>query len=68
MWLIVLAGLLHCASAYDVDLKKLDGLAKARVEVELKEALCCIRVCRLVVFTLTLYCEAFLRAQFGLNV
>ncbi len=34
MWLIVLAGLLHCASAYDVDLKKLDGLAKAKVEVQ----------------------------------
>ncbi|KAM3610539.1 uncharacterized protein V6R79_005320 [Siganus canaliculatus] len=32
MWLIVLASLLHCASTYDVDLKKLDGLAKARVE------------------------------------
>lgn len=32
MWLIVLASLLHCASAYDVDPKKLDGLAKARVE------------------------------------
>jgi len=32
MWLIVLASLLHCASAYDVDLKKLEGLAKARVE------------------------------------
>lgn len=32
MWLIVLASLLQCASAYDVDLKKLDGLAKARVE------------------------------------
>uniref|UniRef100_A0A3Q1FYU1 Selenoprotein M n=1 Tax=Acanthochromis polyacanthus TaxID=80966 RepID=A0A3Q1FYU1_9TELE len=32
MWLIVLAGFLQCASAYDVDLKKLDGLAKARVE------------------------------------
>lgn len=34
MWLVVLAGLLHCASTYDVDLKKLDGLAKARVEVK----------------------------------
>uniref|UniRef100_A0A7N9AW59 Selenoprotein M n=1 Tax=Mastacembelus armatus TaxID=205130 RepID=A0A7N9AW59_9TELE len=34
MWLIVLASLLHCASAYDVDLKKLDGLARARVEVK----------------------------------
>jgi len=32
MWLIVLAGLLNCASAYDVDLKKLEGLAKAKVE------------------------------------
>uniref|UniRef100_A0A3B3VDX1 Selenoprotein M n=2 Tax=Poecilia TaxID=8080 RepID=A0A3B3VDX1_9TELE len=32
MWLIVLASFLHCASAYDVDLQKLDGLAKARVE------------------------------------
>lgn len=34
MWLIVLAGLLQCVSAYDVDVKKLDGLARARVEVE----------------------------------
>ncbi|KAG8012005.1 Selenoprotein M [Nibea albiflora] len=34
MWLIVLASLLQCASAYDVDLKKLEGLAKARVEVK----------------------------------
>ncbi|KAK1892227.1 Selenoprotein M [Dissostichus eleginoides] len=34
MWLVVLAGLLHCASAHDVDLKKLEGLAKARVEVD----------------------------------
>uniref|UniRef100_A0A3B4VAR1 Selenoprotein M n=1 Tax=Seriola dumerili TaxID=41447 RepID=A0A3B4VAR1_SERDU len=33
MWLILLASLLHCASAYDVDMKKLEGLAKARVEV-----------------------------------
>lgn len=33
MWLIVLASLLPCVSASDVDLKKLDGLAKARVEV-----------------------------------
>lgn len=33
MWLIVFAGFLHCAAAYDVDLKKLDGLARARVEV-----------------------------------
>lgn len=32
MWLIVLASLFHCASAYDVDLKKLEGLARARVE------------------------------------
>ncbi|KAG7223506.1 hypothetical protein INR49_015499 [Caranx melampygus] len=32
MWLVLLAGLLHCASAYDVDLKKLEGLARARVE------------------------------------
>uniref|UniRef100_A0A3Q0QQN5 Selenoprotein M n=1 Tax=Amphilophus citrinellus TaxID=61819 RepID=A0A3Q0QQN5_AMPCI len=32
MWLIALASLLHCASAYDVDVKKLDGLARARVE------------------------------------
>ncbi|KAF3695773.1 Selenoprotein M [Channa argus] len=32
MWLIGLVTLLHCASAYDVDVKKLDGLAKARVE------------------------------------
>lgn len=34
MWLIVLASFLHCASGYDVDLQKLDGLAKARVEVQ----------------------------------
>ncbi|TNN62596.1 Selenoprotein M [Liparis tanakae] len=34
MWLVVLASLLHCASGSDVDLKKLDGLAKARVEVK----------------------------------
>lgn len=34
MWLLVLAGVLHCASAYDVDMKKLEGLAKARVEVK----------------------------------
>lgn len=34
MWLIMLAGLLQCVSAYDIDLKKLDGLARARVEVE----------------------------------
>lgn len=33
MWMIVLASFLHCVSAYQVDLKKLDGLAKARVEV-----------------------------------
>ncbi|KAF0033881.1 hypothetical protein F2P81_013947 [Scophthalmus maximus] len=32
MWLIALAALLHCASAHDVDLKGVDGLAKARVE------------------------------------
>lgn len=32
MWLVVLASLLQFASAYDVDLKKLDGLARARVE------------------------------------
>ncbi|XP_054905303.1 selenoprotein M isoform X2 [Poeciliopsis prolifica] len=34
MWLIALASFLHCASAYDVDLQKLGGLAKARVEVK----------------------------------
>lgn len=33
MWLIVLASFLQCVSSYQVDLKKLDGLAKARVEV-----------------------------------
>lgn len=33
MWLIVLASFLHCVSSYQVDLKKLEGLAKARVEV-----------------------------------
>lgn len=33
MWLIVLASLLHCASSYQVDLQKLEGLAKAKVEV-----------------------------------
>lgn len=35
MWLIVLVSFLQGASAYDVDLKKLDGLAKAKVEVRL---------------------------------
>lgn len=33
MWLIVLASFLHCVSSYQVDLQKLDGLARARVEV-----------------------------------
>ncbi|KAK2902085.1 hypothetical protein Q8A73_011831 [Channa argus] len=37
MWLIGLVTLLHCASAYDVDVKKLDGLAKARVEASFPE-------------------------------
>lgn len=32
MWVVVFASLFHCLSAYDVDLKKLDGLAKAKVE------------------------------------
>lgn len=41
MWLIVLASVLYCASAYDVDLKKLDGLAKARVEVHLTLFILC---------------------------
>lgn len=31
---VLLAALIHCASAYDVDVKKLEGLARARVEVE----------------------------------
>lgn len=31
---VLLAALIHCVSAYDVDVKKLEGLAKARVEVE----------------------------------
>lgn len=34
MWLLVLAGLLQGVSAYDVDLEKLNGLAKAKVEVQ----------------------------------
>ena len=44
MWLIVLASFLHCASAYDVDLKKLDGLAKARVEVQYSKAFMIVRL------------------------
>uniref|UniRef100_A0A3Q3XHC5 Selenoprotein M n=1 Tax=Mola mola TaxID=94237 RepID=A0A3Q3XHC5_MOLML len=32
MWLLVLASLLQCSAAYDVDPQKLDGLARARVE------------------------------------
>uniref|UniRef100_A0A665W6B7 Selenoprotein M n=1 Tax=Echeneis naucrates TaxID=173247 RepID=A0A665W6B7_ECHNA len=39
MWLILLAGLLQCASTYDVDLKKLEGLAKARVELYFPDTL-----------------------------
>lgn len=31
---VLLAALIHCVSAYDVDVKKLEGLARARVEVE----------------------------------
>lgn len=42
MWLIALAALLHCASAHDVDLKGVDGLAKARVEVQYTEASSCM--------------------------
>ncbi|KAJ8385982.1 hypothetical protein AAFF_G00178030 [Aldrovandia affinis] len=33
MWLFVFAGLFHCLSAYEVDFKKLEGLAKAKVEL-----------------------------------
>lgn len=33
MWLIVALSLLQCASAYDVDPKKLEGLARGKVEV-----------------------------------
>lgn len=47
MWLIALASLLHCASAYDVDLNKLDGLAKARVEVRVTVFIRFIRESRL---------------------
>lgn len=32
MWFFFFVSLLNCVSAYDVDLKKLDGLAKAKVE------------------------------------
>lgn len=31
---VLLAALIHCVPAYDVDVKKLEGLARARVEVE----------------------------------
>ncbi|KAG5840318.1 hypothetical protein ANANG_G00187540 [Anguilla anguilla] len=33
MWLFVFASLLPCLLAYEVDFKKLDGLAKAKVEL-----------------------------------
>lgn len=33
MWLLILSGLLHGAATHDVDVNKLDGLAKAKVEV-----------------------------------
>ncbi|KAK2837235.1 hypothetical protein Q5P01_014447 [Channa striata] len=33
MWFVVLVALLRCVSTYDVDAKKLDGLARARVEL-----------------------------------
>ncbi|KAJ3604495.1 hypothetical protein NHX12_029235 [Muraenolepis orangiensis] len=33
MWLLVFSTLLHCASTYDIDLNKLEGLAKAKVEL-----------------------------------
>lgn len=33
MWLIALAAVLQCVSGYDVDVKKLEGMARARVEV-----------------------------------
>ncbi|KAG9354912.1 hypothetical protein JZ751_001625 [Albula glossodonta] len=36
MWLFIFTGLLHCLSAYEVDFKKLEGLAKAKVESTLK--------------------------------
>lgn len=29
---VLLAALIHCVPAYDVDVKKLEGLARARVE------------------------------------
>ncbi|CAB1319827.1 unnamed protein product [Coregonus sp. 'balchen'] len=35
MWLLIFARLLHCVSAYDVDLKKLDGLHIPGAEPEL---------------------------------
>lgn len=37
MWFFFFVSLLNCVSAYDVDLKKLDGLAKAKVEVGLSK-------------------------------
>uniref|UniRef100_W5MPV3 Selenoprotein M n=1 Tax=Lepisosteus oculatus TaxID=7918 RepID=W5MPV3_LEPOC len=33
MWVLLFVGLVQCLSAYDVDLKKLEGLAKAKVEL-----------------------------------
>ncbi|CAL8247724.1 unnamed protein product [Merluccius merluccius] len=33
IWLFIFTGFLRCASTYDVDVKKLDGLAKAKVEL-----------------------------------
>jgi len=32
LWLLVFSSFLHCASTYEIDVKKLDGLAKAKVE------------------------------------
>ncbi|KAK0150965.1 Selenoprotein M [Merluccius polli] len=34
IWLFIFTSFLRCASTYDVDVKKLDGLAKAKVEVK----------------------------------
>ncbi|KAL4646639.1 selenoprotein M-like [Arapaima gigas] len=33
MWLLLVCGVFHCLSAYEIDPQKLQGLAKAKVEV-----------------------------------
>ncbi|CAL8295532.1 unnamed protein product [Gadus morhua 'NCC'] len=33
IWLLVFSSFLHCASTYEIDVKKLNGLAKAKVEL-----------------------------------